>query len=395
MLQSAGRLPRLGIMVAELPGEPPFANAASYRALCLLGLKAGIEVFVFSPNRIDWNREQVSGYSCVIGKKEWIKQSCALPDMIYDRCFFTSEASYRNYRRQLLQLRSRPSIHFLGHGLPGKWEVMQILRREAYFHRFLPDTRPLVHLQEVLDWLEIKSEIFLKPQGGSQGKGTVYIKKDSKSAVQFTLNGRDSLNQPFRLVFDNSGALKLWLKSFVGRRKYLLQEYLRLHTENGIAYDIRSLVQKNGHGYWELTGMGVRCGQPGSVTANLHGGGSAFETAPFLQCLFDKEQVTEQMNTLMELSSKVPLALESAYGRLAELGIDLGIDRNGHIWLLEVNSKPGRSLFTLLPDKAVQKSSKENPILYAAFLLQSQKMNPGFFLPDRHGNTARATSLGG
>jgi hypothetical protein len=145
--------------------------------------------------------------------------------------------------------------------------------------------------------------------------------------------------------------------------------------------------------------MGVRCGQSGSITANLHGGGTAWEAAPFLKCEFGNEQAKEQMNTLIELSTKIPLALESAHGRLAELGIDLGVDRNGRVWLLEVNSKPGRTLFTYLPNKAVQKSSKENPILYAAFLLHAQKTNrmiagassfrAGTEIP------ARATSLGG
>jgi glutathione synthase/RimK-type ligase-like ATP-grasp enzyme len=375
MMRGAKRMPLLGIMVAELPGEPPFANAASFRALCLLGISAGIEVIVFSPNRIDWNLEQVSGYTYQAAKEAWMKQSCSLPDLIYDRCFFASKASYLDYRRLLQQLRSRSSIRFLGYGLPGKWKVMQILQKEADFHPFLPETELLTHLQDVLKWLELKNEVFLKPQGGSQGKGALYIKKNPELLNHFILTGRDGRNHPLHMEFQNAQDLKLWLRSFIGQRIYLLQEYLSLHTANGNAYDIRSLVQKNRHGYWELTGMGVRCGQSGSITANLHGGGTAWEAAPFLKCEFSKEQVKEQLNTLIELSTKIPPVLESAHGRLAELGIDLGIDRNGRVWLLEVNSKPGRTLFTHLPNKTVQKSSKENPILYAAFLLHAQKTN--------------------
>ncbi|SEB89695.1 YheC/YheD family protein [Paenibacillus sp. GP183] len=375
MRRGAKRMPLLGIMVAELPGKVPFANAASLRALCLLGISAGIEVFVFSPNRIDWSREQVTGYTYQAGKEAWMKINYALPNLIYDRCFFASKASYQDYSRHLRQLRGRSSIRFLGYGLPGKWEVMQILQRDPYFHPFLPETRLLTQLQEVLNWLELRSEVFLKPKGGSQGRGVLYIKKHQELLDHFILSGRDRRNHLLQMEFQNAQDLKFWLRTFIGQRIYLLQEYLSLHTANGNAYDIRSLVQKNRHGYWELTGMGVRCGQSGSITANLHGGGTAWEAAPFLKSEFSQEQVEEQMNTLIELSTKIPLALESAHGRLAELGIDLGIDRNGRVWLLEVNSKPGRSLFTKLPNKAVQKSSKENPILYAAFLLYAQKTN--------------------
>ena len=35
--------------------------------------------------------------------------------------------------------------------------------------------------------------------------------------------------------------------------------------------------------------------------------------------------------------------LESIQGHYAEFGIDLGVDTRGHIWLLEVNSKPSKS----------------------------------------------------
>jgi hypothetical protein len=32
--------------------------------------------------------------------------------------------------------------------------------------------------------------------------------------------------------------------------------------------------------------------------------------------------------------------LESRYPGIAQLGYDYGIDRNGHVWMLEVNTRP-------------------------------------------------------
>ena len=34
--------------------------------------------------------------------------------------------------------------------------------------------------------------------------------------------------------------------------------------------------------------------------------------------------------------------LENSIDRLGEMGVDIGVDRDGHIWFIEANLKPGR-----------------------------------------------------
>ena len=45
--------PLLGIMVTELNRELPFASSGFYQNLTTHGANEGIDVFVFSPNRIE------------------------------------------------------------------------------------------------------------------------------------------------------------------------------------------------------------------------------------------------------------------------------------------------------------------------------------------------------
>ncbi|MBP1993275.1 YheC/YheD family endospore coat-associated protein [Paenibacillus eucommiae] len=361
-------MPLLGIMVTERPQEPPFANSSSYQRLCELGLKTRIEVFVFSPNRIDWNRQEIIGNTYNAKEKKWQRKYYPLPELIYDRCFFSTKAAYLNYRIQVRKLRTLPAVRFLGHGLEGKWEVLQLLRQDSYFHPFLPETTLLSRTKDVLDWLGEKGELFLKPRGGSQGKGVLYLKKlQGEDVVQ--VKGRDSRNRPFEKKFLSDLLLRHWLRGFVGNRSYLLQSYLTLHTAANTAYDIRSMVQKNGRGEWQTTGMGVRCGQTGSITSNLHGGGTALEVMPFLTREFGAAKAEELLESLNELSTRIPPVLEAGHGRLAELGIDLGIDRSGRIWILEVNSKPGRSIFTRMVNEQAHQIAIESPLHYAEYLL--------------------------
>ncbi|UUZ97792.1 YheC/YheD family protein [Paenibacillus sp. P25] len=110
------------------------------------------------------------------------------------------------------------------------------------------------------------------------------------------------------------------------------------------------------------------------MTSNLHGGGSALPAADFLAREFGEGKAEALLRELKRLSELLPEALESSHGRLAELGIDYGIDTSGNIWIIEVNSKPGRSIFTYLQDDRARKAAIVNPIRYAGFLLR--RMTP-------------------
>ena len=94
--------------------------------------------------------------------------------------------------------------------------------------------------------------------------------------------------------------------------------------------------------------MAVRQGAPGSVTSNLHGGGHAEDAESFLRGKYGTEAAKAIVATAREIALRVPDVLEQYHGRLAELGVDLGVDADGKVWILEANSKPGRSAFAAL-----------------------------------------------
>ncbi|MNG25160.1 Endospore coat-associated protein YheD [compost metagenome] len=92
----------------------------------------------------------------------------------------------------------------------------------------------------------------------------------------------------------------------------------------------------------------------------------------FLSKEFGERTADLLTETIAMLSQRIPTVLESYHGRLAELGIDLGIDTRGRVWILEVNSKPGRTIFARLHNERARKKSMANPIHYAGFLLNKQ-----------------------
>jgi len=360
----------LGIMICESNERIPFKEKSFYRRLCKIGMELGIHVFVFSPLRINWYLHQVSGYTFDKKTKSWIKKWFPIPSIIYDRCFFTHRHSMRRYHSSITKLRKAKQVIFLGVGLQGKWTIQQALLQNDLFKAYLPYTELSLHTQHIMEWLNHKKEAILKPQSGSQGRGVLHITKHTEH--RYHVRGRDQKNQLMNIKFDKTSNFKHWIHEFIAKRKYIIQEYLSLTTAAAESFDIRSLMQKNYEGHWQHTGMAIRRGAPGSVTSNLHGGGSAEEVFPFLKLHYSEKIALEIQSTIHRLSKKIPPHLEQQCGRLFELGIDFGVDQQGKVWILEVNSKPGRAVFRKLHNLKQKKLSVYNPIHYARYILDRQ-----------------------
>ena len=69
-------------------------------------------------------------------------------------------------------------------------------------------------------------------------------------------------------------------------------------------------------------------------------------------------------------SSDLPDQVEARFNRLFELGIDLGVDRNGQVWILDINSKPGRKIIEALYPTQYHELHLA-PILYCQYLSKS------------------------
>ncbi|TCZ75321.1 YheC/YheD family protein [Paenibacillus albiflavus] len=374
---------RLGIMAAPNGSNNfPFADHNFYRQLCITGNQLNLEVFIFSLEAIDWNTESVEGFTYKVDNQKWAKNSYPLPKIIYDRCFYRTPSSFEKYRTLRSRLIRMPGVYLLGNGLKGKWEVHQTLNREPDLKAYLPFTKPLKSVQQLMKWLQMNHEAILKPSGGSQGRGVLHIRRRTQLQPEFQLHGRDRQNHYIHYHFDTMDELLGWIQVFTTNHHYLLQERLVLVTEDDVPFDVRSLMQKNEVGLWQLTGTAIRYGKSGTLTANLHGGGSATHPNDFLSKLFGSMKAKELIQDVTRLSYQISSTLETYHGRLVELGIDFGIDMNGQIWILEANSKPGRTIFTHLQDFKTHKRSIYNPIHYAKFMYNRYINQPSQFIQE-------------
>lgn len=357
------RVKHFGIMT--YCNGPHFMEKAYYKKLTLIGRRHGIRVFVFSPKRVDYDRGEVTGYEYRDGA--WRANTFPLPDVVYDRCFVGP--SYRQYKPFIDKLQSDPRITFLGHGLSGKWQVHQMLGKSKELSRWLPETHVLS--QETLrSMLQRYPAVIIKPAAGTHGIGVVRIA--AKPAGTFSVTGRNRENKPFRKRFRSEAGLLTFVQRFTASRTFLVQPFLALQTPDQLPFDVRVLVQKNGSGRWQTTGMAVRVGEKKGITSNLHGGGKAVPLSPFLSRYFPQAQCERIKEEIDRIAQVLPPVLESHHGRLAELGIDVGVDRDGHVWIIEVNSRPGRTVFRQIADRDARLRSISQPVKYAHYLMKER-----------------------
>lgn len=366
--------------LAQGPRQPWFESLAA------CGRECGLGVYVFSPTGVAADGLTVRGFAAEPGQPgAWRQDEFPPPCIIYDRAFCQDGEERRLQRKTLALLQERGAIP-LGRGIGGKLAMRRALAADPALAPYVPPAAPLEGAQPLLRLLEERGSAFLKPDAGMQGCGALRVAAEGGCC---RAEGRDAGNRPFRRDFQDFPALWRWLRRFTAGRRYVLQPYLRLALPGVGAFDVRALVQKDGGGRWRLTGDAVRIGAAGSVTANVHGGGTAAPLREFLCGAFGDARAERIARRLRELALRIPPALEARCGRLAELGLDFGIEETGRLWILEANPKPGRAVLRMLGDETAYAAATANPVRYANHLLRFKQTKPVLPLPIVPGSRAQ------
>jgi len=357
----------LGILVCEREGNPPFAESSYLKRLGLLGPALGLQTFAFDPWTWDPKDDSVKCWSWNTRTRQWETSRRKFPDIAYDRAWPGTAEEKRRYRLAMGRIRSYRRFVMLNGSLPHKGKVYEMLARDREIATIIPPTARYQGPSSLDAWLrKHRCGVFLKPVAGSQGKRVVAVVQRANGTVE--LIGRYGDNRPlFRSCSSEKEALNR-LDRWIGGRSYLMQPLLDLRGNSGEAFDLRVLMQKDRKGRWSLTGAAARIGAPGSVTANLHGGGTAAAAEETLASLFGRPRGDELMQKIVKVSYSIADRLEQSFGRFAEIGLDYGIERNGNLWFLEANSKPGRAAMVPVGRDAAIAAAAQ-PLSYAKFIL--------------------------
>lgn len=320
------------------------------------------QVMIFAPGDVlDGGR--VSGLVYQPGKG-WIPKTGPSPHIVYDRFRNMNPQAFR----QFVRFRDQQKMTFLNSRLAHKWNLYRYLQVNPAIAKWLPETHFLHQPQDVHELLKKHPSVYVKPVNGTGGKGILAISRQAKN--QFRVLGRNLHRKKIKAAFNSLSSLTSFISNWTQEAKYLVQQGLNLEWESGLITDFRLLVQKDGSGNWSVTGMGGKIGPKNSATSNLHGGGKAVQPDTFLKRFFSEEMRRSLQQECQALGLLTARYIEEKFGRLVELGIDLGIDREGRVWIIEVNNKPGRDIFRQMGEHETYRQAVRRPIEYARFLYE-------------------------
>ncbi|NLM45980.1 MAG: YheC/YheD family protein [Firmicutes bacterium] len=201
---------------------------------------------------------------------------------------------------------------------------------------------------------------YLKSNYGSYGAEVVRVEKTKAGYVCRAGGCRIK-----EWSFDDLASLYAFAGSYLGANA-IVQQGIKLATINGRIFDLRILVLKDHSGCWQVPAISFRIARPGAVVTNVMSGADEILVGP--QDPLPYQGVS--WASLVAFAGNVALALEACFGLHGEIGLDVGIDKQGRLWVIEANSKPNTAGYEQLAPAEVSSLVYSLPLEYAKFLAQ-------------------------
>jgi len=337
-----------------------------FHKLSQAGSKLGLNVIVFTPEDVEETTKSIRAWFWDKPSGRWTGKRVRFPDIIYDRCRFQ-----RTFRFQLLRKfrNDYPELRYMSRPLPHKWGIHQVLYKSKRVRPYLPETVQYQSHNTLLRMLDTYKLLYVKPIDGTGGRGILRVEQAGNEL--YRIQGRDRSRRIIRPFTISAAQIGPRLVKWNLIRHYLIQQGISIKLDDGRVHDYRLLIQKNGSGQWEVTGSAGRIGASRSITSNLHGGGSAVTTRKLLRMRFTSEEKIRNIQADMErLAHFVANHIEKQFGSMCEIALDIAVDGTGKVWLLEINPKPAREVFSRIGEFDIYRKAVQRPLEYALHLLQ-------------------------
>lgn len=349
----------LGILLNDWEWKKVLQGSSKERVDLYIGAakKYNLSICFFRLEDINIPKLRVKAF--VRRKKRWKAFKHPLPSVIHNRAIYPL-----NKVKQLKKIRRKGIMIYNGWNNYSKLKIYNHLAQAEHLTELLPSTSAFSrgNLEEMCK----KESFFVKPDRGSVGKGIIKLNKiSSRTWRMLTLSSKGVMRQLVR-----EQQLYLRLKKYIKGSKYILQETINLVELDQSPFDIRVSVQKNGDAKWQVTGLVAKKARKGHYLSNVAQGGSVVRIEDALQ------QLSVDVGTTIERIRKVALDiaifLDEKLLNLADLGLDLGLDQTGRIYLIEVNSRDQRYSFRLADMKETFALTYDNTIAYGSYLLKQK-----------------------
>jgi glutathione synthase/RimK-type ligase-like ATP-grasp enzyme len=316
-------------------------------------------IYAFSYRTIDWSNKVVYGLYYDNKNEEWQYGKFPLPSVIYRRDFHT-DPEVEKKLTSIVKGRMFNSWRFT------KLFLYEHVKNDTELAEYLPVTEESSNFEQVNQLIDKENNVILKPNNLSRGRGICIIKKKEEAYKLFDYRNRIVTETEFK---DENELKEFFENNREFFDNYLVQKHLELAKVDGGAFDIRVVMQKENLTEWKCTGIECRVAAKKTLVTNISKGGYALTLDKALEKAFSEDE--EKQNNIKEhlngLCQKLCRSLEKTGEHFAELGIDIGVDVEGKLWIIEANVFPSFKGFKIM-NYDTYLEIRRTPILYAARL---------------------------
>ncbi|MDG0032917.1 YheC/YheD family protein [Priestia sp. Y58] len=276
-----------------------------------------------------------------------------LPDVIYLQCHVDN-----NVVKQVERVIGRKIFNSF---IFDKWECWSLLAKDNELRNHLPDTKKLEYRTNLYPFLHQYKDIFLKPIDVSHAhnsRGIFRVKLQKKGKIKIFYRERNKMQEK---SFKSYQKFQEWTLPSLSFGEYILQKGIDTVKNSKNATDIRINMNKNSKGQWEVSMILVRVAS--NISHVIPKFATTYSISNFIKTItYDKGKIEDVEKSVTDLGLKICRVLDKFGYHMADLGIDLGMDKNGHVWIFEINPLPFPFRGT------IQDHSLIRPLEYASYL---------------------------
>ncbi len=359
--------PLVGIFTAgftQFNLRPIGERSLFFAKLLSVQQKVGAFYFVFGAHQIDWDAGTINGYFYT--KDGWKQTLVPLPNVVYDRLPNRKVENLEVSKEVKSRLQTEYDIPWFNPGFFNKWEIHQLLVGDEEASKHLPESFFQPSFNEIQQMLESHKQVYIKPANGSLGLGIQQLIQKKEEPFVYCRFRKDEENRLRRY----SSLKRLLRNQFpYGFDEMIAQQGINLLKWNNNPIDFRIHTNKDENGVWSVSAIAAKIAGTGSITTHVKSGGEVKTVKELLHDIGAHSTIIKKLHsTALLLSEKIDKKMP---GFIGEIGFDIGVDQNNHVWMFEANSKPGRTIFAHPRLKADDLQSRRLPLEYAVYLFKS------------------------
>lgn len=281
-----------------------------------------IDLVYFSPRDVDIEREVISAKFLM--NNRWVEKEIPVPK-------FIDASPYSFKYKKVIRFLEKNSTLSTG-PIGSKEMIYNKVWEDGEFSHLLIPTGEHSNFEDFLSFINEHGSIVVKPKDGLRGRRIHKVQKQrNKFLVSYQQEEKKMKRKELEALYEDE-----W-----GPNNYILQKYISSNTRAGDPFDCRIRLEKNGRGRWAVAIYLIRIGSNQKVVSNVAQGGSVTSLKPFLAANFpDKKD--EIRAEIRQIAKTLPYKFDSLYDvNFSSLGLDIGIDQNGKLYLFEVENGPG------------------------------------------------------